>query len=88
MANVIVKLLELFWDYLPDKESSACVLELAQTPGRWSAGHAVFDEIRSRLVDTGIGCHWRSTASKNFAASRSTTLQVDTTHSARRPRFP
>src|SRR5262249_54971921 len=35
-----------------DAESHASVRELADTPNRWSAGHAVFDEVRRRLLAT------------------------------------
>jgi hypothetical protein len=33
-----------------DAENNTCVLELTTTPDRWSAGHAVFDEVRDRLL--------------------------------------
>jgi hypothetical protein len=35
---------------VPDAESHARTAELAATPNRWSAGHALFDEIRDRLL--------------------------------------
>jgi hypothetical protein len=50
MGCFIAALLRLFVDRVPDSESLACVLELASDPARWSAGHAVFDEVRSRLL--------------------------------------
>ena len=50
MGKMIVNLLELFKGRVPDAESNRCVLELAKVPERWSAGHAVFDEIRRRLA--------------------------------------
>jgi hypothetical protein len=51
MGRTIAALLRLFRDHVPDSESAAKVAELADTPDRWSAGHAVFDEIRQRLLD-------------------------------------
>jgi hypothetical protein len=50
MGTYIVGLLRLFAGRLPDAESHARVVELAAAPSRWSAGHAVFDEIRHRLL--------------------------------------
>ncbi len=50
MGGLIVSLLRLFAGRLPDAESNARVAELAATPSRWSAGHAVFDEVRDRLL--------------------------------------
>ena len=50
MGRLIAELLKLFGDRVPDAESSARVLELASDPSRWSAGHAVFDEVRGRLL--------------------------------------
>jgi hypothetical protein len=35
---------------MPDTESADRVAELAPTPDRWSAGHAVFREIRRRCL--------------------------------------
>jgi hypothetical protein len=51
MGRTIAALLRLFRDRVPDSESAARVAELANTPDRWSAAHAVFDEIRGRLLD-------------------------------------
>jgi hypothetical protein len=50
MGGIIAGLLRLFSGRVPDAESNARVLELANTPGRWSAGHKVFDEVRTRLL--------------------------------------
>ena len=50
MGRSIAALLRLFQDRVPDSESAARVAELAATPDRWSAAHAVFDEIRRRLL--------------------------------------
>jgi hypothetical protein len=50
MGRRIAGLLRLFQGHVPDAESSARVLELASTPDRWSAAHAVFDEVRRRLL--------------------------------------
>jgi hypothetical protein len=51
MGRTIAALLRLFRDRVLDRESAAKVAELADTPDRWSAAHAVFDEIRQRLLD-------------------------------------
>ncbi|QDU19735.1 hypothetical protein [Urbifossiella limnaea] len=50
MGGIITDLLRVFVGRVPDAESHARVAELAATPARWSAGHAVFDEIRRRLL--------------------------------------
>jgi hypothetical protein len=50
MGEVIGRLLDLFRDHVPDAESAAHVGELAATPRLWSAGHAVFDEVRRRTL--------------------------------------
>jgi hypothetical protein len=50
MGRLIAALLKLFSGRVPDAESNARVLELASDPSRWSAGHAVFDEVRDRLL--------------------------------------
>jgi hypothetical protein len=50
MGRTIAALLQLFAGRVPDSESNARVLELASEPARWSAGHAVFDEVRRRLL--------------------------------------
>lgn len=50
MGNLIANLLILFAGRVPDAESNAHVTELAVTTARWSAGHAVFDEVRKRLL--------------------------------------
>jgi len=50
MGGQIAGLLRLFAGRVPDAESNARVAELAATPARWSAGHAVFDEVRRRLL--------------------------------------
>lgn len=50
MGTTIANLLRVFAEVAPDKESNRRVLELAETPGQWSAGHAVFDAVRTRLL--------------------------------------
>ena len=56
MGRCIAALVRLFDGRVPDAESQACVAELAVSPDRWSAGHAVFDEIRRRyLADMSCG---------------------------------
>ncbi|MBK8258531.1 MAG: hypothetical protein IPK82_38460 [Polyangiaceae bacterium] len=50
MGGFIARLLRLFAGRVPDPESHARVAELATAPDRWSAGHAVFDEVRRRLL--------------------------------------
>src|SRR4051812_37698381 len=50
MSESIAALLSVFTGRVPDTESIDCVLELAAAPARWSAGHAVFDEVRRRLL--------------------------------------
>jgi len=50
MGSMIAALLALFADRMPDSESNQRVAELAGNPSRWSAGHAVFDEVRHRLL--------------------------------------
>ena len=50
MGGLIAALLQQFTGEVPDPESNARVLDLASDPARWSAGHAVFDEVRSRLL--------------------------------------
>ena len=50
MGGQIVALLRLFEGRVPDAESHACVMALAANSSRWSAGHAVFDEVRRRLL--------------------------------------
>jgi hypothetical protein len=50
MAGTITALLRLFKDRLPDPETNLRVLELSINMDHWSAGHAVFDCVRNRLV--------------------------------------
>src|SRR5262249_13219690 len=50
MGGYIADLLRVFVGRVPDAESNTRVLELATTPDRWSAGHAVFNEARHRLL--------------------------------------
>ena len=50
MGEMIVGLLRVFAGRVPDAESNARVAELVAAPARWSAGHAVFDEVRRRLL--------------------------------------
>jgi len=50
MGPVIVRLLRVFDGRVPDVESHARIVELVATPELWSAGHAVFDEVRRRLL--------------------------------------
>lgn len=55
MGQSIVRLLHLFDARVPDAQSHARVLELVATPARWSAGHAVFNELRRRLLAVEAG---------------------------------
>ncbi len=50
MGELIAGILRVFSDRVPDRESHDHVLRLALAPDHWSAGHAVFDEIRHRLL--------------------------------------
>ncbi len=50
MGGFIAGLPRLFASRVPDSESTTRVLELASDPPRWSAEHAVFDEVRQRLL--------------------------------------
>src|SRR5262245_8431817 len=50
MGDMIAGLLWLFARYAPDAESNDCVKKLVETQARWSAAHAVFDEVRDRLL--------------------------------------
>jgi hypothetical protein len=50
MGEIIAALIRLFTGRVPDSESNARLLELAVAPTQWSAGHAVFDEVRRRLL--------------------------------------
>jgi hypothetical protein len=50
MGELIARLLRVFAGRVPDAESNARIAELAATPSRWSAGHAVFREVRRRLL--------------------------------------
>jgi hypothetical protein len=53
MGRYIMGLLDLFTGRVPDTESHSHVRHLAANPNYWSAGHAVFDEIR-RLYLTAV----------------------------------
>jgi hypothetical protein len=53
MGDQLAALLRVFDGLVPDAESHAHVSELATCPEYWSAGHAVFDEIRDRLLRSG-----------------------------------
>jgi hypothetical protein len=50
MGDIIARVLRVFAGRVPDDESHARVAELVAAPARWSAGHAVFDEVRRRLL--------------------------------------
>jgi hypothetical protein len=50
MGGFIAALLRLFHGRVPDSDSNARVTELAETPDRWSAGHALFNAVRGRLL--------------------------------------
>jgi len=50
MGDAMVLLLRLFTGRVPDSESNTRVLELAADPAKWSAGYAVVDEVRRRLL--------------------------------------
>jgi hypothetical protein len=52
MGASIARLLQLFQGKVPDAESNSRVLELAVTPARWSAAHALYDVVRSRYLAT------------------------------------
>lgn len=52
MGRYISHLLERFASQVPDTKSNATVLLLSSQPSLWSAGHAVFDELR-RLRNSG-----------------------------------
>jgi hypothetical protein len=53
MGASIANLLRVFHEKVPDAETNAHVLELAVTPDRWSAGHALFDVVRGRYLKAG-----------------------------------
>jgi hypothetical protein len=50
MGANIAALVQLFQSRVPDSETSSQVLALAKATGNWSAGHAVFDCVRIRLL--------------------------------------
>jgi hypothetical protein len=50
MGRVIADVVRMFSGYVRDDESNAAVLELAQSFEYWTAGHAVFDELRRRFL--------------------------------------
>jgi hypothetical protein len=50
MGGLIAGLVRVLAGRVPDAESNARAAELATTPARWTAGHAVFDEVRRRLL--------------------------------------
>lgn len=50
MGQVIARLLQLFNGRVRDAESYARIVELVASPPYWSAGHALFDEVRRRLL--------------------------------------
>jgi hypothetical protein len=50
IGSDIAGLLAVFAGRVPDAESYARALELANAPERWSGGHAVFDAIRHRSL--------------------------------------
>jgi hypothetical protein len=50
MGGRTCALLRVFRGRVPDAVSHAHVLELADTPARWSAGIAVFQEVCCRLL--------------------------------------
>jgi hypothetical protein len=50
MGRTIAGLLRLYHGRVPDPESAVRVGELAAAPDRWSAGHAVFREVRRRCL--------------------------------------
>jgi hypothetical protein len=50
MGEIIARLLQVFDGHVQDAESHARVVELVASPSLWSAGHAVFDEVRRRLL--------------------------------------
>jgi hypothetical protein len=50
MGASIAGLIRLFHGHVPDAESNSHILQLAITPDKWSAAHAFFDIVRSRLL--------------------------------------
>ena len=50
MGERIAALLRLFQSVVPDLETNAKVLELAICPLRWSAAHALFNNVRRLLL--------------------------------------
>jgi hypothetical protein len=50
MGRQIFELLRVFNGRVPDSESHQRVLELAASPRFWAAAHAVFDEVRKRML--------------------------------------
>jgi hypothetical protein len=50
MGEQIAGFLGLFQGCVPDATSNAIGLKLAVAPDRWSAGHALFDIVSSRLL--------------------------------------
>jgi len=50
MGEMFVRMLELFKGRVPDDETTAWVLRLAFMSSKWTAGHAVFDKVRNRLL--------------------------------------
>jgi hypothetical protein len=50
MGRALTKTLELFAMHVPDSESNGVLCELSKAPTKWSAGHAVYDELRRRYL--------------------------------------
>jgi len=50
MQKTILRLLQLFKDHVPDKETHAWVFELAANEAKWLKAHDLFNTVRKRLL--------------------------------------
>jgi len=50
MGRYILGILKALSGHVPDSDSHAQVTMLAAAPEHWTAGHAIFDEIRGRFL--------------------------------------
>ena len=50
MGRYILAVLDIFADRVPDSESHSHVRQLVADEEHWSAGHAVFNEVRRRYL--------------------------------------
>ncbi len=69
MGGMIVALLRAFVHHVPDSESNAHVTELAVMPTRWHAGHALFNEVRHRLLAATQAKDWLRELQYHFEES-------------------